>query len=178
MKRKQGMWAALLVAGVLSLGLNLWLQRRELQQRRRFWAEAVPACAVAGLDDLELLRARLSKARLSKADRAACVEAVNRMKDCWHQTSLQAGVTSGDPFYEPLDRLAFWQAQAIQLAEDSLRLEVGAKDMRRLGAEGLQGMRRNQASSLMGLGRAAAAQLGLSGEALARAQALAALGSR
>lgn len=173
---RNALWAVMLSVGVLSLALNLWQMHRQAQTRQSLWATACQPCVAQAIQDTAFLEARLAARRMSPAERKAYGQALDRLDACAQELGTVQGQTAVDEFYEPLDRLQFWQAQAVQLARDSARLDRRRdQGMLQLAVRAIHSMRLNQVRCAVMLGQAAVGKLGLQGGALASAQAWAAL---
>ena len=121
----------------------------------------------------------LARAKMRPMEHQAFGEALQRLRACWQQLSQASNQVGEDPFYEPLDRVSFWLAQAVQISEDSLRLRPGRDTLLLQEARrGLEGMRVNQCAAAAGLGRDALRLLDLQGPAREQAQAWAGLDAR
>jgi len=122
-RRKAALVPLGLGVALLALALWRWSYSREMARRMDFCRRVQASCLASSLLQEQAFIDLLAKPKRGRADRAAALQLIGQLRDCWRYAGDLAGQVPADDFFVPFKQAEFWLAQSVHVSGDSLRLD-------------------------------------------------------
>ncbi|HTB33926.1 MAG TPA: hypothetical protein VK842_03630 [bacterium] len=148
--RRRAWWGLLILAAGAALLVMQLRARRARALRMDYCLRVQASCLGPSLGQEQALIDLLAKPRRGKADRAAALDLMRGLRDCWRFSGDLHASAPEEVFFVPLDQAVIWVGQSVQVGDDAMHLDPRRDaGILKMALDGLRGNLTEQRRNLL-----------------------------